>query len=138
MAALAELLVQHVDEGAEAADEEQRQFVAGLVFAPLASPTLGSTDGLALWRVEMEAGATGPLHVFDREQLWTVLDGELTIVVDGTPTDLGAGDTIVIPVGVERQVTASSAARLIVCCAGDAVAGIPGEEAPRGTPPWIA
>jgi len=59
-------------------------------------------------------------------------------VVDGAVADLAAGDTIVIPAGVERQVTARSAARLIVCGAGDAVAAVPGEDAPRGTPPWIA
>jgi quercetin dioxygenase-like cupin family protein len=104
----------------------------------LASPTLGPTEGLSLWRVEMEAGVTGPLHVFDSEQLWTVLAGEVTIAVDGDPTELGAGDTVVIPAGVERQVTARTAARLIVCGAGDAVASVPGEEEPRGTPPWIA
>jgi quercetin dioxygenase-like cupin family protein len=104
----------------------------------LASPTLGPSTDLSLWRVEMEAGAVGPLHTFDREQLWTVLDGELTITVEGATTDLAAGDTIVIPAAVERQVHARTAARLIVCGAGDAVAAVPGEEDPRGTPPWIA
>jgi quercetin dioxygenase-like cupin family protein len=103
-----------------------------------ASPTLGPTDGLSLWQVEMEAGAAGPPHVFDSEQLWTVLAGELTITVDATPTELAAGDTVVIPAGVERQVNARTAARLIVCGAGDAIVSVPGEEAPRGTPPWIA
>jgi quercetin dioxygenase-like cupin family protein len=104
----------------------------------LASPTLGPTDGLSLWQVEMEAGVTGPLHAFDSEQLWTVLAGEVTIAVDGAPTELGAGDTVVLPAGVERRVTARTVARLIVCGAGDAVASVPGEEEPRGTPPWIA
>jgi quercetin dioxygenase-like cupin family protein len=104
----------------------------------LASPTLGPTDGFSLWQVEMEAGAAGPLHTFDREQLWTVLGGEVTITVEGASTELAAGDTIVIPAGAERQVLARTAARLIVCGPGDAVVTVPGEEAPRGTPPWIA
>jgi quercetin dioxygenase-like cupin family protein len=118
--------------------ESRRTETPNATMTTLASPTLGPTDGLSLWQVAMEAGITGPQHVFDTEQLWTVLDGEVTIAVDGAPTELTAGDTIVIPAGVERQVTARTAARLIVCGAGDAVVTVPGEEKPRGTPPWIA
>jgi quercetin dioxygenase-like cupin family protein len=86
----------------------------------------------------MDAGAPGPLHVFDSEQLWTVLAGEVTIAIDGAPAELSTGDTIVIPAAVERQVTARTVTRLVVCGLGDAVVNVPGEEAPRGTPPWIA
>jgi len=99
-----------------------------------------------------EALATAPPTVIDVSQLpcsdRTIAltsgeiafdnDGELTITVEGATTDLAAGDTIVIPAAVERQVHARTAARLIVCGAGDAVAAVPGEEDPRGTPPWIA
>jgi quercetin dioxygenase-like cupin family protein len=120
-----------------AAEGRRTETPVGLM-TTLASPTLGPTDGLSLWRVEMEGGVTGPLHVFDREQLWTVLAGEVAITVDGARSELAPGDTIVIPAGVERQVLTRTAARLIVCCASDAVASVPGEEAPRGTPPWIA
>ncbi|HEX4304561.1 MAG TPA: cupin domain-containing protein [Solirubrobacterales bacterium] len=67
-----------------------------------------------------------------------MLAGELTITVDGTPGELAAGDTIAIPAGVERQGHARTAARLIVCGSGDAIVTVPGEEAPRGTPAWIA
>jgi hypothetical protein len=35
----------------------------------LASPTLGATDGRSLWVVDMTAGATGPMHIFDTEQI---------------------------------------------------------------------
>ena len=120
------------------AGDNRRTETPNATMTTLASPTLGPTDGLALWRVEMEAGVVGPLHEFDSEQLWTALAGELTITVDGTPSDVAAGDTIVIPAGVERQVAARTAARLIVCGHGDTVVSVPGEEAPRGTPPWIA
>jgi quercetin dioxygenase-like cupin family protein len=120
-----------------AAENRRTETPVGIM-TTLASPTLGPSDGLSLWRVEMEADVTGPLHVFDREQLWTVLAGKLTTTVDGAPSELAAGDTIVIPAGVERQVHARTATRLIVCCTSDAVASVPGEEAPRGTPPWIA
>jgi quercetin dioxygenase-like cupin family protein len=120
------------------AAENRRTETPNATMTTLASPTLGSTDGLSLWRVEMEPGITGPLHAFDSEQLWTVLDGELTVTVDGEPTELGAGDTVVFPPTVERQVHARTAARLIVCGHGDGVARVAGEAATRGTPAWIA
>jgi len=120
------------------AAEGRRTETPNATMTTLASPTLGPSAGLSLWRVEMEPGAVGPLHTFDREQLWTVLDGEVTITVEGASSDIAAGDTIVIPATTERQVHARTAARLIVCGSGDAIAAVPGEEAPRGTPPWIA
>jgi mannose-6-phosphate isomerase-like protein (cupin superfamily) len=43
-----------------------------------------------------------PLHAFDSEQLWTVVSGRLSITVDGEAVGLGAGDTLVLPTGVER------------------------------------
>lgn len=120
------------------AADSRRTETPNATMTTFASPSLGPTAGLSLWQVEMEAGIDGPLHVFDREQLWTVLDGELTVTVDGARADLAAGDTVVIPPAVERQITARSDARLIVCGQGDAVASVPGEDASRGTPPWIA
>jgi len=120
------------------AAESRRTETPNATMTTLASPTQGQSEGISLWRVEMDAGVTGPLHSFDSEQLWTVLDGEVVITVAGEATELGPGDTIVLPASLERQVSALSDARLIVCGAADAVATVPGEEAPRGTPPWIA
>jgi quercetin dioxygenase-like cupin family protein len=104
----------------------------------LASPSLGMTDGISLWRVAMQAGSTGPLHAFDSEQIWSVLDGNASIALDGDVHELAAGDTIVVPAHALRQVTAPADVRLLVCGRGDAVASVAGEAAPRGTPPWIA
>jgi quercetin dioxygenase-like cupin family protein len=108
------------------------------VMTTFASPTQGS-EHLALWRVEMEAGAQGPLHVMDSEQIWTAISGSVTIaVVDGGQVRLSPGDAAVMAPGGERQVTADEDAVLIVCGHGDAIAAVPGEEKPRGVPPWIA
>jgi quercetin dioxygenase-like cupin family protein len=104
----------------------------------LASPTQGATERLSLWRVQMAAGRSGPRHVFDSEQVWTVLAGAVEIDADDATTTLRGGDTAVIPGGVERRITALDDVQLIVCGFGDAIASVPGEPAPRGTPAWIA
>lgn len=108
------------------------------IMTTLASPTQGGSHRLSLWRVDMPAGRRGPLHRFDSEQVWTVLRGRVRITRAGIPTGAGPGDTLVIPADVDRQVTALDDASMIVCGYGDAIASVPGEEAPRGTPAWIA
>ena len=118
--------------------ENRRTETPNATMTTLASPTLGATDGLSMWYVEMAEGAQGPRHVFDSEQLWTVLEGELSVLVAAETAELRAGDTLVLPAGVERQISATAPVRLLVCGHGDAVARVPGEDASRGTPPWIA
>ncbi len=104
----------------------------------LASPTLGATSGRSLWLVDMTAGATGPSHVFDTEQIWTLLDGDTVIEIEGVSHSLDAGDTLVIPAGAERQVRATTACRMLVTGDATATASVPGESESRGTPAWIS
>jgi quercetin dioxygenase-like cupin family protein len=120
------------------AGERRRTETPNATMTTLASPTLGATAGLSMWQVEMAAGAQGPLHVFDSEQVWTVLEGELDAVVAGEESELRAGDTVVLPPGAERRLSAITNVRVVVCGHGDATVRVPGEHAPRGTPPWIA
>jgi quercetin dioxygenase-like cupin family protein len=104
----------------------------------LASPTQGLSDDLAAWRVEMNAGQRGPMHMFDSEQLWTTQTGTVLIDIDGEQQTLGAGDAIVLPANAQRQITAQTDATAIVCGHGRAIASVPGEDTSRGTPPWIS
>lgn len=120
------------------ATERRRSETPAGVMTTNASPTLGPTTGLSVWEVDMTRGASGPLHVFDSEQIWTVLDGELSVAIAGETETLSSGDTVVMPEGVERQVAARSDVRLLVCGYGSAIARVPGEPEPRGTPAWIA
>jgi quercetin dioxygenase-like cupin family protein len=103
----------------------------------LASPTVGATDGHSLWLVEMAADARGPLHVFDSGQIWTVLEGRVEIELGGLAHALEAGDTLVIPGAVARQVHAISSCRMLVCGDGAAAVTVVGENESRGTPAWI-
>ncbi len=79
-----------------------------------------------MWQVEMSAGARGPRHMFDSEQLWTVLEGEASVTVGDHTCALGPGDTIVLPASAERQISATTPVRWLVCGLGDAVAWVPG------------
>jgi quercetin dioxygenase-like cupin family protein len=108
------------------------------VMTTLASPTQGPTDQLSLWRVEMQAGQQGPRHVFDSEQVWHVLAGELDVTLGDQTARLRAGDAVVLPAKAERQISAVTAIELIACGHGSAVVSAPDEDAPRGTPPWIS
>ena len=120
------------------AEQRRRSETPNGVMTTSASPTLGGSSGLSLWWVEMAAGASGPEHIFDSEQLWSVVDGSASVTVDGTSLELSAGDTVVLPAGVPRRIRARTALRVAVCGAGNAVASVPGESQSRGVPPWIA
>jgi quercetin dioxygenase-like cupin family protein len=104
----------------------------------IASPTQGPTDQLSMWRVHMHAGQQGPRHVFDSEQVWFVLEGEIEVAVNDSRSRLGSGDGIVLEAATERQVIALLDTDMIVCGRGDAVASVPGETESRGTPPWVS
>jgi quercetin dioxygenase-like cupin family protein len=118
--------------------DARRSETPNATMTTLASPTLGPTDGLSLWQVEMTAGASGPRHVFDSEQVWTVREGRIVVDgVDGSCT-LEQGDTLVLAAGAERQIHATTDALILVCGHGHAIASVPDETSSRGTPPWIA
>lgn len=117
--------------------QARRTETPNALMTTLASPTQGPTAALSMWRVEMRAGQQGPPHVFDTEQIWHLLTGQAQLSVGTEQLVLGPGDTVVLPAGTQRQVAARADAQLIVCGHGDAVVHVPGEAAPRGTPPWI-
>jgi quercetin dioxygenase-like cupin family protein len=104
----------------------------------IASPTQGPTDHLSMWRVHMRAGQQGPRHVFDSEQVWYVLGGEIEVAVEDTSSRLGPGDGIVLAAAKERQIIALVDVDIVVCGRGDAVASVTGETESRGTPPWVS
>ena len=102
----------------------------------LASPGLNGTSEICLWTVDFAAGASGPVHTMDREQVWWLERGVARCVVDSVEHELAAGDVIRLAAGVERQFRAGTDARFIVC-------GVPGTRAATGQddpgviPPWI-
>ncbi|WP_345443921.1 cupin domain-containing protein [Actinoallomurus vinaceus] len=104
----------------------------------LASPTLGGARS-SIWRTEGNPGVKGPVHTFDVEQIWTFLEGEATIELDGETSTAGPGDTAVLPAHATRQLTAGPQGyTAIVTAPADAHAWTPGDTGNKVTPPWIA
>src|SRR5438445_2834749 len=103
----------------------------------LASPELTGT-GLSMWRVTMDPGQRGPEHSFDTEQVWTVIDGQMEALSDGSAQQLRTGHSVVFPAGELRQIACAGQQRLraIVVCAAGTRASTPAD-GDRRTPPWI-
>ncbi|MEU2791715.1 cupin domain-containing protein [Streptomyces sp. NPDC007100] len=102
----------------------------------LASPTLGGA-GHAVWRVDMQPGARGPLHTFDAEQVWTVVGGRATVELDDEQLLVEPGDTLVMPAAVPRRISADAQEGFaaIVAATPGASASVPGS-ADKTVPPW--
>jgi len=114
--------------------EQRTHETPNAVMTTLASPTLGGA-GQSLWQVRMRAGQVGPEHVMDREQVWTVLEGAMTVEPLGA---LAVGDTAVLPAGVARRIAAGpEGVSALVTGSGDGHALLP-DGTDRGVPDWIA
>lgn len=103
-----------------------------------ASPSLGGTERLNVWWVEMPAGAAGPDHVVDSEQVWSLVQGRARVTNDDATADLEPGDTAVLPAATARQVFALTDLHAVVVGFGTATVAVPGETSSRGTPPWVS
>jgi quercetin dioxygenase-like cupin family protein len=99
------------------------------VMRTLAAPSLGAAE-LAVWEVVMRAGAAGPEHVADREQVWTVLEGELQVSA-GDDVVARAGDTVRLAAGAPRRIAAPVDVRALVA----SPAGVSVTTAEGGTRP---
>jgi quercetin dioxygenase-like cupin family protein len=119
-------------------EECRRTETPNAIMTTLASPTQGEASS-ALWRVEMEPGASGPAHLFEAEQVWTVLDGAADIELGGERLALVAGDTLVMPAGVPRRVHADAERGFaaVVAAPPGARAMLP-DGTDRGVPAWAA
>ena len=120
---------------ANRAGSTRRTETQNAVMTTLASPTQGDASVLSMWQVDMRAGQRDPDHTVDSEQIWHVTSGELAIAIEQESMRLAAGDTLVVPEALSRQVVALTDATAVVCGFGDAIVAIPGEAG--FTPAWI-
>jgi mannose-6-phosphate isomerase-like protein (cupin superfamily) len=70
----------------------------GISVTGLAAPSRGSRES-SVWRLRLPPGAPAVEHTVDREEIFVALAGRAVATVDGESTELGAGDTLVVPAG---------------------------------------
>ncbi|REE96970.1 cupin domain-containing protein [Thermomonospora umbrina] len=87
--------------------DRRRSETPNAVMTTFASPSQGGA-GHAMWRVDMAPGARGPLHSFDAEQIWAVVEGGATVELDGASFAVEPGDTVVLPAGTTRRINADT------------------------------
>src|SRR5690349_14512529 len=68
----------------------------GFQFNGLTAPSRGAQE-LCTWRLWVAPGAASDLHKLDHEEVFIVLAGTLTTVVDGQETVLSPGDALSVP-----------------------------------------
>jgi quercetin dioxygenase-like cupin family protein len=106
----------------------------GVRFTTLATPSRGTTE-TSIWQAEISPGTPGVPHQVTREELFHVLDGRLTVSIDGDRHDAGPGDTVVIPPDTTFSLAneTDQPARALVCFP---VGGQARTEEGTFTPPW--
>ncbi len=105
------------------------------VMASLATPSLGSKD-LSTWRVSMQEGAQGPVHVVDREQVWVTLAGTVEFIADGSAKLVRTGQAVILPAHEARQVrVVDGPVDALVCMSIGGFASAPGSDE-RHPLPW--
>jgi quercetin dioxygenase-like cupin family protein len=111
-------------------EERRRTETPAGVMTTLASPSQGGA-AQPIWRVDMQPARSGPLHGIDVEQIWTVLDGSVTVEVAGGEVEIQAGDTVVLPADVPRRLTSgeSGLAAIVIAPAGMRAYALDGTQA---------
>jgi len=99
--------------------ESRRTQTPNAVMTTLASPSQGGA-AQAVWRVDMGPGQSGPLHAWDTEQVWTVLQGSAAVELDGEVLIVAEGDTLILPADAPRRISADSAASFAAIVAAPA------------------
>ncbi len=79
---------------------------------------LGATS-LGLNLVVLEPGQRGRIHAHEhQEEIYLVLEGELTLLVDGDPHRLGPDRAVRVAPSVRRQLVNAGPARLVLLALG--------------------
>jgi quercetin dioxygenase-like cupin family protein len=108
----------------------------GIAHRTLAGPEHGM-KGFEVWMQSLDAGAATPPHRHDCEEVVVVLEGEVTMHLDGRAKRFAAGETLIVPPDAEHQLVNSGESPLRIM----AVFGMAPVRAtfPDGTPialPW--
>src|SRR5262245_16419734 len=89
----------------------------GAVVIGLAAHSRGASE-VTTYRVRLDPLAAMPPHRHDHEEVFTVIAGGVTTVLDGRELPTEPGDTVIVPAGTEHYVVAGDVA-------ADVIAAVP-------------
>ena len=87
--------------------------LSGVNVSGLATPTRGAAETI-MYRVDLRPTQALPQHRHDHEEVFHVLAGSLTSVLDGAEHPADAGDTVMIPKGTLHHAYAGDAGATFV------------------------
>jgi quercetin dioxygenase-like cupin family protein len=108
--------------------------IHGSRFRSFVAPSRGS-EQLCSWELTVPAGNKGVAHRPNREEVLLIQSGQLRVTLDGTASDLQAGDVVLVPANTELQIDggAETATAWVTTTPGLAAATADGNVI---TPPW--
>jgi quercetin dioxygenase-like cupin family protein len=94
-----------------------RYQLQGVTIIGLSARSRGATE-VTTYRVQLDPDSATPSHSHDHEEVFTVVEGSVTTVLDGEHFLTDVGDTVIVPAGVEHYVFTEAGS-------GDLIAAIP-------------
>lgn len=106
------------------------------VMKTYASPSTDAPATVSVWRTEMRAGASGPLHTVDQDQVVVVVAGKLDALVGGQAVLVEPDYGLVLPAGALRRLRAEGDEDLVTVTASlpRAMATVHGSDDPVPVP----
>ena len=108
----------------------------GSTFQSFVAPASGSQE-LCAWRLEVAAGQRGVAHRVSREEVFLLLDGELTVVLDGESGVLRRGEVVRVPAGAEFRADNTSGGPATAWVTTSAGLEATLEDGSSISPPWV-
>lgn len=102
----------------------------------LAAPSRGS-DEVALFRIDVPAGGGLPAHHHDHHDVLTVLSGGGTFHIGEEAFEIGAGDSVVVPIGVVHFLEAGGDGATIVATMLGGTKLVRADDGSEAVPPWV-
>ena len=109
----------------------------GLEFRGLTSPSRGARE-ICTWHLYVAPElASDEAHSLDREEVFVVLEGRLSVSINGECTTLAPGDAIAVPAGAQlRLANLDSVTAHALVCIATGFQGTMADGQVIGTPPW--
>jgi quercetin dioxygenase-like cupin family protein len=120
----------------ERAEDHPTFDLGGTAVISLVGPSRGGVE-CALYRVEVPPGGGLPPHRHDHLDTFAVMTGGGTFHIDDEISEIGPGDSVVVPIGAQHFLEAGAEGALLM------VAMLPGtvmfrDDGSEAVPPWLS